>query len=344
MCLFIVLQVDASQPVSIPKTKSYVNFEVFDQDFERSQAEELSTALGNLSRQPSVVIEEDDGSGSDSDEEQDFFGPVSAPTPTPSKRPVALPASLAKSVQPVQPFQVQKISLQDYQIPNVVQQIQDNLLLSFTGSMTPDEVAALLKRKEYTSYDDATIHKLSYAIAYNLQDLEGLADVLYQSLLQRSDFGFRSTDNTDAKERYLKNYLRMRSKGAYISDELTKALMQRFEYETLKKDEFLKYANNFYVSMMKDPNIDAPLSLKLDRVKETVEKHFQYSSDPEIVKLRHRVPLVVIQNNVHAQNDVKKLIDFVAKKIALPARRQPEDLGKKLEERSKQLRPNNNRQ
>ncbi len=296
-----------------------------------------------------VVLHVDASQNDSDDDDLLAFGPVTS-APKPSQRAVALPGQLAKSLQqPVQPFQIQKISLKNDQIPSVVARIQDELILKFTGFMSPEQVQELLIKEGYSSYDQATMQKIVYAITYNLQDIEGLADVMYQSLSQRSDFGFRPTDNVHAQERYLKNYLRMKNKSTYISDELTKALMQRFAYEKLKKDEFLQYANDFYARMIQHSAIDSLLNIKdtkarLNSIKNVVQSHFQYSLDPEIVKLRHRVPIIIIQDNLQAQKDVHELIDMVAKKIGLPAKRQSEDLGKELEERFKQLRPHHNKQ
>lgn len=236
------------------------------------------------------------------------------------------------SSQPRQPSQIPKITLSDYQIPSAAQKIQDICILEFTGSMSPDEVKNLLIKKGYVLYDDATIAKIADYISNVLQDVDGLADVMYQTLRNRSDFGFDSRNSKQSNEKYLKNYLWLQNRKQYISDDLKQALMNRLAYEKLEKYEFLKYANDFYARVMQDSRIVWPSNLKLDNVKETVGRYFQYSQDPKIVKLRNRIPMMAIVNNSEAKNDAKELIDMVAQKIALPVNRPPKNLGEQLQQ------------
>lgn len=260
--------------------------------------------------------------------------PVSNTKPTPSvKVPGGAPDFTKKiSSQPRQPSQIPKITLSDYQIPSAAQKIQDICILEFTGSMSPDEVKNLLIKKGYVLYDDATIAKIADHISNVLQDVDGLADVMYQTLRNRSDFGFDSRNTKQSNEKYLKNYLWLQNRKQYISDDLKQALMNRLAYEKLEKYEFLKYANDFYARMMQDSRIVWPSNLKLDKVKETVGRYFQYSQDPKIVKLRNRIPMMAMVNNFEAKNDAKELIDVVAQKIALPVNRPPKNLGEQLQQ------------
>ena len=310
-----------SSPITISKRPDSV-LEIFDPEFEALQEDSQYV----LQRKPSRVFEENENSDDEGMGERTQTGYFAA-----------------FDEQPVQPKRIEKISISDKLIPSVAKTIQDKLLLKFTGAMNFDEVKALLKNNGYVNYKDETLEKIAQKISDALKDLDDLADMMYKRLLQpSSNFKFRSTDDEAAQERYLKNYLWQNS-GKYISDDLKQRFMNILTYKKLEKDELLKYAKKLYLNLA-NPLIDSPLSLKLDTVKETVRKYLQYSEDPEIVNIRQRLPMIVINNNSQAQEDAKNLIDWVTKKIALPVQRRPEDLEKKLQEQFKISRPNFNKQ
>ncbi|MBP6892580.1 hypothetical protein KBB68_03300 [Candidatus Babeliales bacterium] len=170
------------------------------------------------------------------EEDDDFpaFGPIEQ---TLKKKPMSsaivpvgapLFVSQPRSSQPVQPFQVQKIHLSDEKIRPVAESIYDKLVLQFTGSMTTEEVAALMKKNNFENYDDVTFQKIARMISTVLKNLDYLAEEIYEKLQSYENFQFERTHTKEEQERYLKNYLGKMNQGQYISNNLQEKILARF--------------------------------------------------------------------------------------------------------------------
>ena len=283
------------------------------------------------------VIQENDDSD-DSDEEERGMG---ARTKSSFYYPFPFEDEEDK-IQParplLQPRELQKISLRHDQISSVAQKLQDDLILQFTGRMTPEEVVRLIEKNNFKNYDDVTLRKISQKISNALQDLDGLADVMYKVLKQQQNFTFRPKDTDEAKERYWKNYLWQYAQR-YVSNDLAQALKDRFLYKKLQPNESLQYAKELYWNLMQDPTIDwlkdskdSKKNSNLEAVTRIVRNYLQNSTAPNVVEIRKRLPFVTVEDNLQVRDDLNEIIDWTAKKIALPVNRASGNLGEKFEE------------
>ena len=307
-----------------------------------TEVEAVQGRWNKASQAKALPAEREEPVGIDETDSDDFLPfPMPKPTAVPTPKTKVVSTRKDPSGQPAQPSQVQKIHLSNKQILSAAQEIYDQLVLQFTGSMTAEEVAALMKKNNFENYDDATFEQITQTISNVLQDMDCLADDMCQKLQEIPNFkvGLKDTikarvglkDTIKALERYLKNYLRMINQKQYISDDLTQALMNRFVYKKLKQDKFLKYAKELYLNLMQQrPEID--WSKDVEEVRKSIINYFYQSKVPNIIEMKKRFPMIIIQNNLQAKDDFNEIIDWVAKKIVLPPNRPSEDLGIKLEQ------------
>ena len=193
-------------------------------------------------------------------------------------------------------------------------------------------------KNNFKNYDDVTLRKISQKISNALQDLDGLADVMYKVLKQQQNFTFRPKDTDEAKERYWKNYLWQYAQR-YVSNDLAQALKDRFLYKKLQPNESLQYAKELYWNLMQDPTIDwlkdskdSKKNSNLEAVTRIVRNYLQNSTAPNVVEIRKRLPFVTVEDNLQVRDDLNEIIDWTAKKIALPVNRASGNLGEKFEE------------